>query len=327
MEGVADYLTRQLITGTSGYDLCVTEFIRVTDTLYPESVFYRLCPELRHGSQTLGGTPVHVQFLGNHATLMAENACKVVELGAKGVDINFGCPAKTVNRHKGGAALLKEPEIIYELVHTIRKQVPSHIPVTAKMRLGFDDADQALEIALGIEAAGADGLTIHARTRKEGYRPPAHWDKLAEIRQQLSIPLTANGEIWTVDDYHRCRAISTCDDVMIGRAAVARPWLACAIKASQNKAFQDKDGKESCSSIDTWQNTIGILEKFVDTVTSIPEEEIHLYGISNQKRYLGDRIKQWLRMMTKGHQEASVLFDAVKRQNCIQTILTELKAA
>ena len=101
MEGVADYLTRQLITDTGGYDLCVTEFIRITDTVYPKSLFYRLCPELRHGSQTACGTPVHAQLLGNHVTLMAENACKVVELGARGVDINFGCPCKNRESPQG----------------------------------------------------------------------------------------------------------------------------------------------------------------------------------------------------------------------------------
>ncbi|CAM3818897.1 tRNA-dihydrouridine synthase [Parendozoicomonas haliclonae] len=319
MEGVADYLTRQLITGTGGYDLCVTEFIRVTDTLYPESVFYRLCPELRHGSQTMGGTPVHTQFLGNHPTLVADNACKAVSLGSRGVDLNFGCPAKTVNRHKGGAALLKEPETIYQLVSAVRRQVPAETPVTAKMRLGFDSDEQALEIAQGIEAAGANGLTIHARTRKEGYRPPAHWDKLAEIREQLSIPLTANGEIWTVDDYLRCREISGCEHIMIGRGAVSRPLLGSEIKASLNGEAHD--------AIDTWANTKAILQQFAEIVATLPDEDAHLYSISHQQRYLADRLKQWLRMMSKGHQEASELFDVIKRHTCATTILNELKAA
>ncbi len=318
MEGVADYLTRQLITGTGGYDLCVTEFIRITDTVYPASVFYRLCPELRHGSQTLGGTPVHTQLLGNHVTLMAENACKAVQLGARGIDLNFGCPAKTVNRHKGGAALLKEPETIFRLVEAVRKQVPANIPVTAKMRLGYDSSEQAMDIASGIEAAGANGLTIHARTRKEGYRPPAHWEKLAKIREQLSTPLTANGEIWTVEDYHKCRTISGCEDVMIGRGAVSRPLLGCEIKASQKS--QDH------STIDNWPNTLAILKSFAEQTLAITDDEVHLYGIVNPQRYLADRIKQWLRMMTKGHQEATTLFDTIKRQTCAQSILTELKA-
>ncbi len=319
MEGVADYLTRQLITGTGGYDLCVTEFIRVSDTVYPSHVFYRLCPELRHGSQTLGGTPVHVQLLGNHGTLMAENASKAVELGAKGIDLNFGCPAKTVNRHKGGAALLLEPETIYHLVETIRAQVPNHIPVTAKMRLGYFDDSQALEIALGIEAAGANGLTIHARTRSEGYRPPAHWHKLAMIREQLAIPLTANGEIWNVADYHACRAASGCDDVMLGRGAVCQPWLGQAIKASLRG--------EPENTANDWHNNLAILKAFAQTVHELTDEDAVHYNISNRQRYLGDRIKQWLSMMSKRNQDAALLFDSVKRCKSVDIILSELQAA
>ena len=319
MEGVADYLTRQLITDTGGYDLCVTEFIRVSDAVYPTHVFYRLCPELRHGSQTTGGTPVHVQFLGSNATLIAENACKAIELGAQGVDLNFGCPSKTVNNHKGGAALLLEPETIYSLVEAVRQQVPAAIPVTAKMRLGFFDDSHALDIALGIEAAGADGLTIHARTRSEGYRPPAHWHKLAPIRNQLSIPLTANGELWSVEDYHRCRQASGCDDVMIGRGAVAQPWLAQAIKASL--------AGEAHETVNSWDNNLEILKTFAKTVDALADDEAYLYNINNRQRYLGDRIKQWLNMMAKSNQNAAELFDSLKRCRCVDTILSEIKAA
>ena len=186
------------------------------------------------------------------------------------------------------------------------------------MRLGYDTSEQALDIAQGIEAAGANGLTIHARTRKEGYRPPAHWERLAEIRESLSIPLTANGEIWTVEDYHKCREVSGCDDVMIGRGAVSRPLLGCEIKASQNEQAHD--------TIDSWPNTLLILKNFAEQTLSIPPEDVHLYGIENPGRYLADRIKQWLRMMSKGHQESIELFDTIKRQTCAQSILTELQA-
>ncbi|MTI13823.1 tRNA dihydrouridine synthase [Sansalvadorimonas verongulae] len=233
--------------------------------------------------------------------------------------IPFGCPAKTVNRHKGGAALLKEPETIYKLVQAVRQQIPADTPVTAKMRLGYDSPEKALEIAQGIEAAGASGLTIHARTRKEGYRPPAHWERLAEIREALTIPLTANGEIWTVEDYHKCREASNCEDVMIGRGAVSRPLLGCEIKASQN----NKDH----TVIDNWPNTLKILKSFAEQTLTVSEGEAHLYGLMNPERYLKDRIKQWLRMMTKGHQEAAELFNIIKRQTCAQSILTELQAS
>ncbi len=320
MEGVVDYLMRQLLTDTGGFDLCVTEFIRITNTLYPNSVFYRLCPELLHGCKTRSGTSVHVQLMGNNPTLMAENACKAVRLGALGIDLNFGCPAKTVNNHKGGAALLKEPETIYAIVSAVRNQVPRHIPVTAKMRLGFDHCDHALDIAQGIEAAGATGLTIHARTRKEGYRPPAHWEKLASIREQLSIPLTANGEIWTVDDYQKCRKISGCDDVMIGRGVIARPLLARQIKTRIT-------AKDEVPIQDNWQDTRKIVLSFAEKILSSNGGKDHPFGVEHPEKYLADRLKQWLRMMTRGHREATELFHSVKQHKCGQAILSELQAA
>ena len=190
------------------------------------------------------------------------------------------------------------------------------------MRLGYDSPEQALDIAQGIEAAGADGLTIHARTRKEGYHPPAHWERLGEIRELLSIPLTANGEIWTVEDYHKCREVSGCEDVMIGRGAVSRPLLGCEIKASRIK----EDYSLKPEKRDNWPNTLNILKNFAEQTLAIAEDEVHLYGIVNPERYLGDRMKQWLRMMTKGHQEAAGLFNIIKRHTCAQSILTELQA-
>ena len=147
MEGVVDYLTRELLSEAGGLDHCVTEFVRVTDTPLPSSAFYRLCPELHHGCKTRNQTPVTIQLLGSNPDMMAFSAEKAVSLGARSIDINFGCPAKTVNKHKGGAILLKEPEHIYNIVKAVRERVPAHIPVTAKMRLGYDDTDLALDNA------------------------------------------------------------------------------------------------------------------------------------------------------------------------------------
>src|SRR5690554_1666418 len=104
---------------------------------------------------------------------MADNAARAAELGAPAIDINFGCPAKTVNRHGGGAVLLDEPEQVYQVVAAVRRAVPAQIPVSAKMRLGNLDGELARDNARGIEAAGAAWLTVHGRTKSQGYRPPA----------------------------------------------------------------------------------------------------------------------------------------------------------
>ena len=109
MEGVVDPVIRALYSKIGGYDQFVTEFVRVTDKLLPDKVFFRYAPELKTSGRTAEGVPVYVQILGGKAEWMAENAAAVARLGAPGLDINFGCPAKTVNRHDGGASLLQKP--------------------------------------------------------------------------------------------------------------------------------------------------------------------------------------------------------------------------
>jgi tRNA-dihydrouridine synthase C len=110
-------------------------------------------------AEKAAGTPVHVQFLGNDPEMLAANAIRAVKLGAPAIDMNFGCPAKTVNRHRGGSVLLDEPEVVHELVKAVRDAVPAHIPVSAKMRLGYMDRHFMLDNAHAIEDAGAAWVT------------------------------------------------------------------------------------------------------------------------------------------------------------------------
>ena len=188
MEGVLDHLMRQILTEINDYDLCVTEFVRVIDQLLPDHVFHRLCPELLQGSQTASGVPVHVQLLGQEPNWMAENAIKAASLGARGIDINFGCPAKMVNKSKGGAALLQHPELIHRVVKACREAVPETIPVTAKIRLGWENPEDCFEIVDAIQSAGANELTVHARTKQGGYKASEiKWDYINQIRERFDI--------------------------------------------------------------------------------------------------------------------------------------------
>lgn len=230
MEGVTDWVMRDLLTSVGGIDQCVTEFLRVTDTLYPDSVFEKNCPELKTNSRTRSGTPVFIQLLGGQATPLAENAAKAVELGALGIDLNFGCPAKTVNRHDGGATLLKHTDRLFKIVETVRKAVPSEVPVTAKIRLGFDNPNDCVANAEAIEAAGAKWLTVHCRTKTDGYKPPAYWEWISKIKEKTKIKIVANGEIWNLDDYNKCKSITEVESFMIGRAALRDPFLFKKIK-------------------------------------------------------------------------------------------------
>ena len=227
MEGVLDWVLRELLSEVGGFDRMVTEFVRVTDRLVPDHVFLRYCPELANGGRTRAGVPVFVQLLGGQPGPMAENAFAVVErLGALGVDLNFGCPAKTVNRHDGGAALLKQPSRLYDVTRAVRKAVPEGVPVTAKVRLGFDNKDYHKEIACAVEEAGAAHIVVHARTKMEMYQPPAHWEYIASMREGRSIPFLANGEIWSLEDYRRCLSVCGVAPVALGRGVVRRPTLA-----------------------------------------------------------------------------------------------------
>ena len=300
MEGLTDPLMRQILTQVGQYDWCVTEFIRVTDSVLPDHIYYQYCPELQNNGNTIYGTPVHVQFLGNNIEMLAANAEKAVALGAPVIDLNFGCPAKTVNRHRGGAVLLDETDTLFDIVKAVRDAVPKHIPVSAKMRLGYLDEAHSLDNALAIQSAGASWLTIHARTKADGYTPPAYWEKIAPIQEAVNMPIIANGEIWTVEDAKACQAQSQCQDLMIGRGAVTTPDLVNCVRQSDDSQRM------------TWQDLLTLQIAFLN---GHYKTEIGLIG----------RYKQWLGMMTKAYPEATELWQQIKRIKEMEQLLQALK--
>jgi len=235
MEGVVDFSMREMLTSLGGIDQCVTEFIRVTDRLLPDTVFERHFPELKTRSKTKSGTPVYAQLLGGDPSALSENAARLAELGALGIDLNFGCPAKLVNRHDGGAVLLKSPDRIFKIVSSVRQALPKHTPVTAKIRLGFDDPNTCLETSIAIQSAGAERLTVHCRTKMDMYKPPAYWEWIPKIQDALktkdqTIPIVVNGDIWNEADLKRCQSITGCNEFMIGRGALRDPFIFARIK-------------------------------------------------------------------------------------------------
>jgi len=300
MQGVVDHPMREMLTRIGGYDRCVTEFIRVTHTHLPEKVFFRYCPELKQDGKTLAGTPVYIQFLGGNPDNLAEHAGRAAQLGARGIDLNFGCPAKVVNRHDGGSVLLKEPGRVADIVRVVRDAVDPGVPVTAKIRLGFKDASLLLDIAGGIEEAGASELCIHARTRDDGYKPPAYWQHIDAVQRQLTIPVIANGEIWTPQDALQAKLESGCPDVMLGRGALACPDLARAIK-------QQHQGQQP--QFMSWLAVVDELADFFET--------------SDQPcpQYIGNRTKQWLSYLRRQYPEAELLFERIKRLRTVPDIL------
>ena len=299
MEGLADFWVRQALTDIGGYDWCVTEFVRVSGTLLPPKVFYRWCPELASNARTRGGTPVHVQLLGSDPACMGDNAARAVELGAPAIDLNFGCPAKTVNRHGGGAVLLDEPERVYQVVAAVRRAVPQAIPVSAKMRLGNLDGELALDNARGIEAAGAAWLTVHGRTKSQGYRPPAFWNQIGLIREAISLPVIANGEIWNCEDARRCMRESGCDAMMLGRGAVSDPFLARRLRGD----LLDHG----------WPEVRARLQIFI--------RELDGSGSDSQ---VSGRVKQWLNYLRRDCAEAELLYQKLVKLRHPQDMLAAI---
>ena len=296
MEGLLDHTLRDVLTRVGGVDLCVSEFIRVTNTVLPRRAFVRVAPELLKQSRTTAGVPVKVQLLGSDPACLADNAAALAELEPAGIDLNFGCPAKTVNQHRGGAVLLDEPELIGQIVSAVRRAVPAHIPVSAKMRLGFNDDRRAEDCAQAIEAAGASDLVVHARTKAHGYRPPAYWDRIADLRQHVRMPMVANGEIWTVADALRCREVTGCNRIMIGRGMVADPGLALAITQHSTTGIVLAPGQGVA-----WSRLVGLMAVFWAGV-----------GARVASRHRAGRLKQWLNYMRRVYPEAQQAFDELR---------------
>ncbi len=297
MEGLLDAPLRDVLTRVGGVDRCVSEFIRVTGTLLPERALLRVVPELGNASRTPAGVPVRPQLLGSDAACLADNAARLAEMGAEGVDLNFGCPAAVVNRHGGGAALLQDPEQLAPLVAAVRRAVPAHLPVSAKMRLGYADDSLALDCARALVDGGATELVVHGRTKAQGYRPPAWWDRIAAVREAVGVPVVANGEIWTADDALRCQRESGCTDLMLGRGIVADPGLAWAVRA----AVAPRPGQPGGC----------------DWATLEPLLRVHWQRIEPRvaPRHRAGRLKQWLNLLRRVHPQAQAAFDELRTVN------------
>jgi tRNA-dihydrouridine synthase C len=319
MEGITDAPMRAMLSEIGGYSHLVSEFIRVSQNVIPRRVFRTDIPESAEGFLTEAGTPVQPQLLGGHPERLALSAMEAIHLGAPGIDLNFGCPAPTVNRHDGGATLLKYPERLEAIVRAVRDAVPAHFPVSAKLRLGWDDPSVVVENAKRAEAGGASWITIHARTKMNGYQPPAYWEWIAAAKRGVSIPVVANGDIWRLEDFRRCREITGAEHFMIGRSALADPWLGHRI--SRELGINGVGGTD---------------------VSALPEPEnldawlphLHRFAVLSAKysnrdtldgRYCARRVKQWLRYSETTFQ--TPWFSRVKRTDSLPALFAAIKGS
>lgn len=310
MEGVTDVTMRALLSELGGFSYCVAEFLRISNSVPGPKVFRRHVPELMHGARTASGLPVQVQLLGGDPDTLAQAARVAVEAGAQAVDLNFGCPARTVNRHDGGATLLRYPDRIREIVATVRAAVPMNLPVSAKLRLGWDDIHAIHVNAERAAEGGASWLTIHARTKCQGYRPPAYWKPIGEVRARLGLRVVANGEIWSIDDLRRCRDETGCQHFMLGRGALANPSLAPAAARELGIATAIWLQPSTWTKAD-W---LRLLSRFVEISVA--------WGLPQQ--FVASRIKQWLNLVK--HHGTFNWFDAAKGHHDLRELLDHLGA-
>lgn len=315
MEGVTDAPMRTFLTERGGFSFCVSEFMRISQDVPYIRPFFDHVPELKTGARTPSGTPVHFQLLGGHPEKLALAASRACEAGAYGVDLNFGCPSPTVNGSDGGATLLKYPDRIRGIVAAVRQAVPAHLPVSAKLRLGWDTMDAIHVNAERAAEGGASWITIHGRTKMQGYTPPAYWGPIGEINRRLGrqIPIVANGDIWTIEDFERCREETGCEHFMLGRSALADPFLpprvARALGILGNEATLPLDSM--CPTLPhAW---IPLFERFNEIC--VPS-----YGPG----YIVRRIKQWLTFVRI--QRTLPWFDNVKRMSNVNEVLDWLRA-
>lgn len=223
MEGVTDPCFRSMLIETCGDETvgaACTEFLRVSDVpLRAEQVRAETIPH--HGFRTALG----VQLMGNRVEVVAASAAVAAAEGADYVDLNFGCPAPRVFQHCAGSALLADPPRLEALVRATVDAVAGAVPVTAKIRAGIENDSGLVEIARRVEAAGASALIVHARLRIENYRQPATWERITRAKAAVRIPVIGNGCADDANGISAMFAQTGCDAVMIGRGALADPWV------------------------------------------------------------------------------------------------------
>jgi tRNA-dihydrouridine synthase C len=262
MEGLGDKCFRKAMASIGGFDQAVTEFIRVPSNAHVKSL------AKEYNSKELDPIPLAAQIMGADPQLMADMACEIEARGAPRIDLNCGCPSNTVTGRGAGSSLLKDPRSVYEIANAMVKAVK--VPVSIKMRSGFQDISLFKENLLAAQESGICFITLHPRTKEDGYGPPARWDLIAEAKSILKVPLVGNGDILTVADALRMLETTKCDALMIGRGAVINPFIFHQIKAH----FSNETFKPDWSKYQTYLDTY---------VREIPEGMPAKYKVSKMK--------------------------------------------
>ncbi|MBA3722629.1 MAG: tRNA-dihydrouridine synthase family protein [Parachlamydiaceae bacterium] len=248
MEGLGDLAFRRAMTSIGGFDESCTEFLRVPANGHVKSLAKRFV------AGETDPIPQAAQIMGSNPELMADMTHEIVKRGAPRVDLNCGCPSNTVTGRGAGSSLLKEPNHLYKVAKAMVDSVD--IPVTAKLRAGFDDTSLFKENLLAAQESGIKFLTLHARTKADGYVAPARWELISEAKQLLSIPVIGNGDILTVQDAVKMLQQTNCDGLMIGRGSAINPFIFQEIRCH----FANKPYKRS------WEHLVRFFEVYMENI-------------------------------------------------------------
>lgn len=276
MEGVGDRCFRKAMAQVGGFDEAIADFLRVPRNAHIKSL------AKEYDSLEIAPFPLAAQLMGGDPALMAAMAVEIEARGATHINLNCGCPSNTVTGRGAGSSLLKTPELLHEIARAMVQAV--NIPVTIKMRTGFEDTSLFKENLLAAEESGVRYIILHPRTKVDGYGPPARWDLIQVAKSILKIPLVGNGDILQVDDALRMLSMTGCDALMIGRGALINPYIFHQIRAH----FAKKPYEEQ-----------PLISYFLEYLKEIPPEIAHRGKINKLKQLMSFLFKKDAKLLEK----------------------------
>lgn len=292
MEGVGDRCFRRAMASIGGFDEAVTDFIRVPSNAHVQSL------ARVYEAEETKPIPLAAQLMGSDCELMAAMAREIEMRGALRIDLNCGCPSNTVTGRGAGSSLLKDPELLYQVAKSMVEAVS--IPVTIKMRSGYEDTSRFKENLLAAQESGIKYITLHPRTKVDGYGPPARWDLIAEAKSILKVPVVGNGDILTVEDAVKMLKETSCDALMIGRGSVINPFIFHEVRSHfARKPYQP-----------IWQDLSSYLDVYIAQIPSESSERLKI-----------NKMKQLMGFLFKGNAALSE-----RRQQMLTTTYTDLSA-
>lgn len=297
MAGVTDYTFRRLIKRRGGVGLVVSEFISV------EGLTRNNPKSKRQMHFDEEERPFAVQIFGGNSDRMAMGAEMAEEVGADILDVNCGCPAPKVVKNGGGSGLLREPERLETILKGIKKSIS--IPLTLKMRIGYSDSTiNAVEIAKMAEQCGVEHIQVHGRTKEQGYKGLANWDVIKAVKEAVSVPVSGNGDITTIEYGLKKWRESGVDGILIGRGAMQNPWIF--------RQFQDVLERREPYQPDLAEKKAVLLEFFEMLGEEMPE----IVALGKMKQLAG----QFTKGLVGGAQFRQTLYHSHSAQEILDNI-------